>query len=66
MRVFVGQERPPFLIWNDLENQYQKENIRMEEKKYYISLDGKEFEVGKELYTAYMKGQRKERYFTMT
>lgn len=36
----------------------------MEEKKYYISLDGKDFEVGKELYTAYMKGQRKERYFT--
>lgn len=36
----------------------------MEEQKYYISLDGKDFEVGKDLYTAYMKGQRKERYFT--
>ena len=36
----------------------------MEEQKYYILLDGKDFEVGKDLYTAYMKGQRKERYFT--
>ncbi len=36
----------------------------MEEQKYYISLDGTDFEVGKELYAAYMKGQRKERYFT--
>ena len=36
----------------------------MEEQKSYISLDGTDFEVGKELYAAYMKGQRKERYFT--
>ena len=36
----------------------------MEEQKYYILLDGKDFEVGKDLYTAYMKGQRKERYCT--
>lgn len=36
----------------------------MEEQKYYITLNGKDFEVGRDLYTAYMKGQRKERYFT--
>lgn len=35
-----------------------------EEKKYYISLEGKSFEVSRELYVAYRKGQRKERYFT--
>ena len=36
----------------------------MDEQKYYISLDGRDFEVSRELYTAYMKGQRKERDFT--
>lgn len=35
----------------------------MERQKYYISLDGKDFEVSRELYEAYAKGQRKERYF---
>ncbi len=34
-----------------------------EEKKYYIALDGKQFEVSEELYMAYQKGWRKERYF---
>ncbi len=35
-----------------------------EEKKYYILLEGERFEVSRELYEAYRKGQRKERYFT--
>lgn len=35
----------------------------MAEKKYYISLDGKDFEVSRELYEAYRKGQRREKYF---
>lgn len=35
-----------------------------EREKYYIALDGQAFEVSKELYEAYYKGQRKEKYFT--
>ena len=38
-------------------NKNQKEKIRMEVQKYYISLDGKNYEVSRELYTAYMKGK---------
>ena len=34
-----------------------------EREKYYIGLNGL-FEVSKELYEAYYKGQRKEKYFT--
>lgn len=34
------------------------------EKKYYISIDSKRFEVSRELYEAYVKGQRKDKYFT--
>lgn len=33
------------------------------EKKYYISIDRKKFEVCRELYEAYTKGQRKDDYF---
>lgn len=36
----------------------------MDRKSYYIELNGQEFEVSRELYKAYMKGYRKERYFT--
>ena len=36
----------------------------MDKKRYYIELNGQEFEVSRELYEAYMKGYRKERYFT--
>ncbi len=35
----------------------------MEERKYYISLEGQSFEVSRELYEAYYKGERKEKYF---
>lgn len=35
-----------------------------EREKYYIGLNGQSFEVSKELYEAYYKGRRKERYFT--
>ena len=35
-----------------------------EREKYYITLDGQAFEVSRELYEAYYKGRRKERYFT--
>lgn len=38
-----------------------------EREKYYIGLNGQNFEVSKELYEAYeayYKGQRKEKYFT--
>lgn len=35
-----------------------------EREKYYIGLNGQSFEVSKELYEAYYKGKRKERYFT--
>lgn len=34
-----------------------------EREKYYIALDGQIFEVSRELYEAYYKGHRKERYF---
>lgn len=34
-----------------------------EREKYYIALDGQTFEVSRELYEAYYKGKRKERYF---
>lgn len=33
-------------------------------EKYYIGLNGQTFEVSRELYEAYYKGQRKEKYFT--
>lgn len=35
-----------------------------EREKYYIALDGQTFEVSRELYEAYYKGHRKEKYFT--
>ena len=35
-----------------------------EREKYYIGLNGQTFEISRELYVAYYKGQRKERYFT--
>lgn len=35
-----------------------------EREKYYIGLNGQIFEVSKELYEIYYKGQRKEKYFT--
>ena len=35
-----------------------------EREKYYIGLNGQIFEVNKELYDTYYKGQRKEKYFT--
>ena len=35
-----------------------------EREKYYIGLHGQTFEVSRELYEAYYKGQRKEKYFT--
>ncbi len=34
-----------------------------EREKYYIGLNGQAFEVSRELYEAYYKGQRKEKYF---
>lgn len=34
-----------------------------EREKYYIALDGQAFEVSRELYEAYYKGRRKEKYF---
>lgn len=33
-------------------------------EKYYIGLNGQTYEVSKEVYEAYYKGQRKEKYFT--
>ena len=36
-----------------------------EREKYYIALDGQTFEVSRELYEAYYKGHRKEKYFTV-
>lgn len=35
-----------------------------EREKYCIALDGQTFEVSRELYEAYYKSRRKERYFT--
>lgn len=35
-----------------------------EEKKYYISVDGKKFEACRELYEAYTRGRCKDSYFT--
>lgn len=35
-----------------------------EREKYYIAMDGQVFEVSRELYEAYYKGQRKDKYFT--
>lgn len=35
-----------------------------EREKYYIGLNGQTFEVSRELYEAYYKEQRKEKYFT--
>lgn len=34
-----------------------------EREKYCIAVDGQVFEVSKELYEAYYKGRRKEKYF---
>lgn len=34
-----------------------------ERDKYYIALEGQTFEVSRELYEAYYKGRRKEKYF---
>ena len=34
-----------------------------EREKYYIGLNGQTFEVSRELYEAYYKGHRKEKYF---
>ncbi len=62
--VFICQARaPPFPFWNR-KTRFRKENRMAEEKKYYISIDRKKFEVCRELYEAYTKGQRKDRYFT--
>lgn len=36
----------------------------VEREKYYIAMDGQVFEVSRELYEAYYKGQRKDKYFT--
>lgn len=47
----------------NFEYQDRKGKARMEERKYYISLDGRPFEVSRELYEAYYKGERKEKYF---
>ena len=35
-----------------------------EREKYYIALNGQTFEVSRDLYEAYYKGRRKEKYFT--
>lgn len=35
-----------------------------EREKYYIGLNGQAYEVSRELYEVYYKGQRKEKYFT--
>lgn len=35
-----------------------------ERETYYIGINGQSFEVSKELYDAYYKGKRKEKYFT--
>lgn len=35
-----------------------------EREKYYIGLNGQTFEVSRDLYEAYYKGHRKEKYFT--
>ena len=42
----------------------RRTGIFTEREKYYIGLNGQTFEVSKELYEAYYKGQRKEKYFT--
>ena len=34
-----------------------------EKEKYYVGLNGQNFEVSREVYEVYYKGQRKERYF---
>ena len=34
-----------------------------EKEKYYIGLNGQSIEVNQEVYEAYYKGQRKEKYF---
>lgn len=34
-----------------------------EREKYYLAVDGQQFEVSRELYEAYYRGERKERYF---
>lgn len=35
-----------------------------DKEKYYIGLNGQSFEVSREIYEVYYKGQRKEKYFT--
>ena len=42
----------------------ERARLRKEREKYYIGLNGQIFEVSKELYETYYKGQRKEKYFT--
>jgi len=53
-----------FVLFRNRTNAFGKEKEMAEEKRYYITLDGKRFEVSEELYTAYRKGLRRERYFT--
>ena len=54
---------PPFL--SILKNSKSKGESKMAEReKYFIALDGQAFEVSRELYEAYYKGRRKEKYFT--
>ena len=35
----------------------------MEEREYYLNIGGIKIKVSKEVYEAYYKGERKERYF---
>ena len=54
---------PPFPILSIQKSERRQLQIA-EREKYYIGLNGQTFEVSKELYEAYYKGQRKEKYFT--
>lgn len=49
-------------ILNNLKSKGERQMA--EREKYYIALDGQTFEVSRELYEAYYKGRRKEKYFT--
>ena len=53
----------PFRFWKLTKSERRKPK-RAEREKYYIGLNGQIFEVNKELYDTYYKGQRKEKYFT--
>ena len=57
---------PPFWpLFNILPQKAERRKPKMAEReKYYIGLNGQIFEVNKELYDTYYKGQRKEKYFT--